>query len=250
MSEHWEGYPCMLGDKLAHIAFDYGVHAGIRDLPLPFFAGFHVDLLEADARGLPHTDAELARLDAVERFLTRSIAGDDGLLVGRITSNGARTYLFYTRLDRDTCAGLGHQITQDPRGSGVMLLHEEDPRRRHYWDDLYPGDDDWQVIKDLHIEQALLVRGDDLQAERDIEHVVHFDNKVSRAAFVEQVREAFDTIEVGELKSDAGPRFAARLRHTSRPDHRSMNPVTLLLARAARAHGGTYAGWETDARAN
>ncbi|MBI5276891.1 MAG: DUF695 domain-containing protein [Burkholderiales bacterium] len=245
MTENWEGYPCLLGERLAHIAFDYDVHARIRDLPLPYFAGFRVEFLDADDRGMPGSDAELARLEAVEQFLTRSIAGDDGRLVGRITSGGARVYLFYTRLDQDTCHELGHRITQDPRGSGVMLVHKEDPKRRHYWDDLYPSDDDWQVIKDLRTERALVERGDTLQQAREIEHLAHFDTEARRAAFLDKVRPAFDVIDLAVLPSDAGPRYAARLRHTSRPDYRSMNATTLLLARSAAANGGHYAGWET-----
>jgi hypothetical protein len=240
MSDHWEMFECMMGEHLAFITLDYGIHRELDSLP-PDSARFVVAMIDADARGLP-IDGEFARLNEVQALLEERL-GATGQYVGRVTTQGQRYFLFYTSLDEARCLEVA-RAAGDLHGHCVQLLHEPDPHRSRYWDELFPTDDDWQVIKDMKVASALREAGDTMTKPRRIEHWAYFADDAARSRFVEAVRDGFDSIELLDADLDGGG-YGVRLAHVSLPDHVSMNPSTLGLARAAREHGGDYDGWES-----
>lgn len=243
MSDQWETFPCQMGEHPAFISYDHGVKEVIDSLGLPNFAGFRVELSAPDDRGLPHGQ-EFDRLNRLEDYLAARIDGDAGLQVGRVTTNGQRYFHFYTTLDEEACAAIAREA-QLHGGYEVALLHEEDPQRTHYWGELFPTDDDWQVIQDLRVQQSLESHGDTLEQAREIVHWAHFPTEAARAAFLQAVGDLVECVELYEAAEDAAGRFAVRMKHEGRPDHVSINRYTLALARHARAQGGAYDGWET-----
>jgi hypothetical protein len=243
MSDHWEMFACRMGERVAFISYDHGAGEELAALPFPYFAGFKVALREADARGLP-TGEEFAQLNAIEDLLDARIRGERGLRVGRITTDGHRYFHFYTALDEAACAALARLAAQ-LHGHVVHLSFEPDPARVRYWDELYPTDDDWQVVQDMRLEQALRDEGDTLRTPRAIVHWAYFPSASARAAFLADVRDGFDDVQLDETAQASDDHFGVRLTHTGRPDYESMNATTLRLCRAARAAGGHYDGWET-----
>lgn len=244
MSDHWEQFPCTIGDHSAFIAYDHGVRAGLELLSFEFFARFNVALLDPDDRGLPHGD-EFLHLNAVEDFLSDQFQPSDGLQVGRVTTNGYRYFCFYTSLSAPACMALA-KTAGSLHGHRIELFHELDPQRSHYWNDLFPTDDDWQVVLDLRVQNALVKEGDSLQTPRPIEHWAYFKTEPQRAAFIASVKDLIESIDLYETPDAKGGPFTAKLSHVGLPDYRSMNRTTLQLSRAARENGGKYDGWETQ----
>jgi Family of unknown function (DUF695)/Regulator of ribonuclease activity B len=245
MSDHWEQFPCTMGDHTAFISYDHGIREELASLDFPNFASFKIELLAADDQGLPNGD-EFAKLNEIENYLCSELSGAEGVQVGRITTNGRRYFHFYTLLTETVCDTIA-QHAATLHGHSIDLLHEIDPERRHYWNELFPTEDDWQVIQDLRVQEALERAGDMLRIARPIEHWVYFRTEAERSAFVDRVKHAFDNVELYESPDARDGPFTARLTHTGIPDYRSMNSTTLLLSRSARENGGKYDGWETQA---
>lgn len=246
MSDHWETFPCTIGERPAFITYDHGVRQEIETLPYPNYTRFEIALKNPDERGLPRGD-EFGATNAVEDQLAEAIGVELGLNVGRITTNGRRYVLFYTWLDASTAESIG-KSTSASSGYDITLSHRPDAERHGYWNELFPTDDDWQVIKDIRVEDALRDRGDDLSEPRPITHWSYFPDASSREQFVATVKNSFSQVELYESPDNERGIYTAQLTHTGRPDYRSMNSVTLLLRRTAERFGGDYDGWETEIR--
>jgi hypothetical protein len=243
MSDHWETFPCAMGDHEAWISFDHGVREQIDALPFGNVAKFKVLLQAADGSGLPQGD-ELARLGDIQAKLAERIEAVGGRLVGRINTNGACYFFFYTAANEEQCDSIA-QITAAESGYELLLAHEPDPKRQTYWGELYPTEADWQVIRDLRVEKALRDKGDSLNQPRPIEHWVYFKSAADRRSFVSLVGSRFESVQEFDSPQSRTHSFGVRLTHTGRPDYRSMNDFTISLACQAKECEGEYDGWET-----
>jgi hypothetical protein len=244
MSDHWETFPCAMGDHVAFISYDHGIRRELEKLPFPYFARYEVTIKNPDDRGLPVGD-EFSRLNEFEDQLAREISEAQGVQVGRITTNGRRYFHYYTSHDEASAALISQRMAAN-HDYVASLSHSLDLDRSHYWNELFPTSDDWQVIQDMRVEESLRKEGDPLVEPREIEHWAYFKTEAERERFVASVQERFTAVELYESpESDRGV-FTAKLRHTGLPDYRSMNKFTLLLSRAAQENGGDYDGWETQ----
>ena len=59
------------------------------------------------------------------------------------------------------------QRAEKLHGHKIAFLHEQDLGRSHYWNELFPTDDDWQVIQDLRV-QELMVRLGQIKGVKEI----------------------------------------------------------------------------------
>jgi hypothetical protein len=202
-----------------------------------------VRLDKPDDRGLPSGD-EFNRLNALEDELAAIIQPKQGIQVGRLTHDGSRYLYFYTALDEADAHALATRIGS-VHGYDIAVRHEADAEHKVYWNELFPTDDDWQVIQDMRVQDALEKEGDRLTTPRPIEHWAYFKTESDRTQFVKAVQSHFDEVECFLSPESKHGEFAAQLRHVGLPDYRSMNSTTLLLRRAACAANGDYDGWET-----
>jgi hypothetical protein len=243
MSDHWEQYPRVIGENLTFVMYDHGIHTELEQLPLRYCARFDVTLKVPDERGLPQAD-ELGWLNEVEDELALALTVAQAVLVGRTTANGHRVIFFYTTKS-ESAARLCAQNVAVRHGYQIKLTYELDSSYSHYWNELFPTDDDWRVIQDLSVENSLWQAGDLLTQPREIEHWAYFHTTAARWQFVEQVRAQFDQVDFSETPNCEMGAFTAKLTHTGLPDHRSIGNFTRLLNRAAKESGGHYDGWET-----
>ena len=244
MSNHWETFPCTIGEHAAFITYDHGVRTELEALPFQNVARFEVALKQPDERGLPHGD-EFAWLNELEDKIAEELTEAKAISVGRVTTNGRRYIFYYTTQDQATSEAIARRLAAS-HGYEVAVLHTVDLERSHYWNQLFPTDDDWQVIQDMRVEDSLRDNGDPLTDPRQVEHWAYFHTDADRQRFIEAVKDQFDAIELYETPDCERGAFTAKLAHTSLPDHRSINKFTMLLNRSAKQAGGDYDGWETS----
>lgn len=247
MSDEWEFFKASMGGKAVYISYDHGVRNQLSELPFNYFAGFKVQLLEPNDHGLPQGE-EFEKLHQIQDFLRSKIEPDEGLHVGRITTNGSRYFHFYCSLSAEAIDTL-FEAVKGLYGHSVLCCYEADPERSHYWDELYPTADDWQVMQDMKVEDALKQKGDPLVEARPIQHWVYFKSSTDREMFLKSVKEHFENIEKLE-DTDVDGECGLILTHIGLPDFHSMNATTLLLSRTARQYEADYDGWETEVRSN
>ena len=243
MSDHWETFPCTVGDKIAWITYDHGIREHIVAVPFPYCVRVRVDLRSPDERGLPQGD-EFKALNNIEDALVARRAGRAGLQVGRITTNGARHFVLYTNFDEARCEAEA-LAALEPFGYQVTLAHEPDPKRQIYWNHLFPSAEDWQVIQDMKVEQSLRDNGDPLTEPRPVDHYAYFPSEEDRRRFIEALRARFNDIESVASKSERSGEFGVRIQHVNVPHYAAMNEFTVLLTREAKRCNGEYDGWET-----
>lgn len=233
-----------MGEHVAWIAYDHGVRPDVEHLPFAYCARFAVALKQPDHHGLPSGD-EFAQLNSIEDQLVANIPEQTGIQLGRVTTNGKRYFTFLTSLDEAAVESIADKVAARS-GYEILLAYEADPERRCYWNELFPTEDDWQVIQDMRVEESLRKEGDPLTTPRPIEHWAYFETPADRERFVALIREKFDDIELYETPDSDRGVYTARLTHTGLPDYRSMNSFTILLNRSAGESGGDYDGWETE----
>jgi hypothetical protein len=242
MRDAWQGYPCKVGGHEAYVTYNHSAAQRLDELLFTTFAGFRVAFEAPGADGFP-AESEHGRLRDLEIFLESQFRPEDGLMVGRTTTDGHRYFQFYTCLPLDACEDMARQASRE-FGYDVALAHDSEPGHTTYWSELYPNEDNWQVIRDRGLERHLQDAGDPLTEAREIQHWAWFGTAESRDAFVAAVPHLAEVVALDEAP-EGDDRFRARLRHHGLPDHLSMHAVTIGLSRAARAHGGEYDGWET-----
>lgn len=244
MQDNWESFPCQIGDHRAVISFNASFAQRADDAPIfQNFAGFRVALNAPTEEGLP-ADPEFGALNALEDQLCQRIQLEGGVQVGRATYAGHRDFAFYTDMTQAQCFALIDSLRNDAQHA-ITLCHEHDPSQRHYWRAFYPTLEDWQVIKDIRMEEVLRERGDPLTQERAITHWALFPNVAARSAFLAHLPGAVSVQELSESSDRPEHPFIVRLTHTGKPEHRALNPITVGMTRMAHQAGGIYDGWET-----
>ncbi len=244
MSDHWETFPCQMGEHAAWISYDHGLRKELDTLPFANCARFAVTLAHPDDRGFPSGD-EFGRLNVIEDQLVEEIPDTAGIQIGRVTTNGKRYFFFFTSLDKTVIARIAEKLASVHKHE-ISYVCEPDPERSCYWNDLFPTDNDWQVIQDIRVQESLRNEGDDLSTPRPIEHWVYFKTEADRDRFVSAVGSKFEACELYETPDSERGIYTAKLKHDGLPDYRSMSSVTILLNNTARDCNGDYDGWETE----
>lgn len=247
MSEHWEVFPCQIGDHQAFVAYDHGLRNAIDGLAPTSLLKIKASVRTPNTHGLPRR-AELPALDALEDRLAAAIAGHGGVAVGRVTVAGLRIFYYYIDLAQEVAQGL---IDGHAKQSGYELRFtlKEDSLREGYWQDLYPSDEEQQVASDLRVVEALEQRGDDLSVPRKIEHWAYFDNTAAMDTYVAWLQAQHFTVasarEVNPADTvDSKHRYRVQFHHELAPTLSNICAVTVELSTHARKLDGDYDGWE------
>lgn len=244
MSDHWEFFLCQMGESQASIFFDAGIADEINELPCDMLVKVRVRVKEPNDNGMP-TNAEFESLVAVEDHIETWIKKAGGAYVGRVTVDGWRHFRLFapsSHIDTDSLvATLAREHEYE-----AHAVSEPDPDKTGYWEDLYPTDQDWQIIGDQKVIEQLEKGGDDLQTPREIHHWVYFESSAARSDFKTwALNEGFKFEK--DLEPDAeNPRWGVILFHIGTPKLGDITHYTLALFNKAKGQGAEYDGWETS----
>jgi hypothetical protein len=187
------------------------------------------------------TNEEFQCLSAFEDELRTLVQQHESIFVGRITVGGHRHFYVYTsdaeQLWSEDIDALGARHEY-----GVAWGHKRDESRDGYWKELFPTDDDWQVIQDLRVIEELRKSGDDGNASRQIDHWAFFPSRALAEEYSDWLRERGYTLDGIEGDDD---RISVRFKHDGTAQLEDISSHTISLQRKARELGGNYDGWET-----
>lgn len=241
MSDEWYFFPCQMGDHRASIFYDHGIRESIDRLAPPQLLRVRVKLERPTPDGLSSSE-EYERLCALEDELQAAVSAVGGLYVGRITVDGHRTLHVFTG---ETEAAWAHRLAAlgERHRYALQFSLEPDPERTGYWRELFPTDDDWQVIQDLQVLQSLERHGDDATAVRRIEHWAHFASDAAARDFAAWAQAR--GYRVGATTTTDDGRHSLRFAHEGTVLLPDITAHTIALRRKAAELGGDYDGWET-----
>lgn len=241
MSDQWDFFPSTRDGQQAFIFFDKGISEHLASLQQRFVVRFVVHFKNPTENGMP-TDDESKVLRRLEDELTARVQKLGGVYVGRVTTAGTRTFVFYWDFGERASQEIAQRLSASYRYDTSVSI-APDPEKKVYWQELFPSESELRSIKDIRVIEALESHGDDLSTERKIEHWVYFPMAEQRDAFMDWAESAGYSPSV--IESDYTKEFGVRLSHVARPSFDSINLHTLELLEEAKAHGGDYDGWET-----
>lgn len=242
MAEAWYTFPAQMGDHRAFLAFDHGYSEIAETDSRTYLLKFRVSIKAPNEAGLPTND-EFPALKELDEKLDDAVTGAGGVYVGRVTVKGYRHFFFYVSFEEETAAKLGNKITSET-GYPVDIAYEEDPGKEGYWRDLYPTKDDWQVIRDMDVLDALTRNGDVADAEREIFHWAYFDSKNSAETFKAWLADAGYKVNSDHAGDDG--KWVVQFSHVGRTTLEALTKHTISLNRQIEALNGDYDGWETS----
>lgn len=243
MSDNWVFYPCSMGDEMAVIYVNMSAADSIETAPIGL-AILCLTFKSPRPNGSPSQE-EFEPINAVEdRIIADSKAKGDWY-VGCVTVGGDRFFYVYTAREESSWNAFIKELSADS-GYEIELTYRDDPEYNGYYEDLYPTEDDWQVIKDLRVIEVLSNQGDDLTQPRKVDHWVYFEDKASSADFVAWAESDRFTEDTKESHATDDGRYCVRLFHQGSMEIDDISSHTIALRQKAAEYGGDYDGWETD----
>jgi hypothetical protein len=191
---------------------------------------------------MPQGD-EFAALSRLDDALEEALARLGAVYVGRITVAGRRYFYFYLDASEPDARDATARAAT-PLGYAPSFRWAHDPQKSRYWEELYPAADDWQVIKDMDVLDALAEAGDDADISRTVQHWAYFDSDTAAAAFRKWLASQAFTLK-GSTKDEDG-RICVTFTHEGVMHLADITDRTIHCRRKAEELGGDYDGWETS----
>ena len=241
MSDQWIFFPCQMGEHRASIFYDHGIRDSIETIAPPHLLKVRVAFKQPRPDGMPAND-EFESLTAIEDALQALVQQHESLYVGRVTVDGHRHFYIYTP-DSEQAWDTRLRTLAASHGYAVSSAFQPDDSRNGYWKELFPTEDDWQVIKDLGVIEALEKEGDDGTASRQIDHWAYFPSHDTAEQFGGWAQGRGYTLDRSDVSDDGN--FCVRFSHTGTVQLADITSHTIALRRRASEIGGDYDGWET-----
>jgi hypothetical protein len=243
MADQWHYFPCAIGEDQAFIYVNAALRDSIGQAPA-LLARLRLIYKAPRDNGLPTADEFEAVSEIEDRIDEFARSGGDWY-VGRVTMAGQRRFYVYTSRAEDAWNDFLKELTSDS-GYEIKLEMRDDSRHLGYFEELYPTEDDWQVIKDLQVIEQLEKHGDDGSVSRKVDHWIYFPDKESSVDFVRWAEEAGFVEEAEYSGQREDGQYCVRLYHHASVTVGEITRHTIALGGKAREHGGEYDGWETE----
>ena len=242
MGENWQFFPCSMGEDQAFIYLNVSIDDAIAEAPQSL-AKLRLTYKSTHPNGLP-MDVEFEPVKEIEDRIEGYSKEADDWYVGRVTVSGHRIFYVYTSRGEPDWTDFVTTLSAES-GYEIRLSLRDDPAHRGYHDDLFPTEDDWRVIHDLQVIEALARSGDDGSETRKVDHWVYFDTKASATDFVTWAESDRFTEDAEYSHPTDDGRYCVRLYHHGTVKIGDISSHTIALRRKAEEYGGDYDGWET-----
>ena len=242
MTDAWGTFPARMGDHQAFISFNHGFAEIAKSDPRTSLLSVRVALADPTPEGLPGSD-EFAGLAQVEDLLDAAVAAKNGVQVGRITVDGNQDFLFYVPFDEEAAAEIVDSLAERTTYA-LQYAYQDDPDKETYWRTLYPTDDDWQLMRDMRVLEALRRQGDVSEVSRRVMHWAYFPEPSDAHQFADWAESKGYLVESVAPTEDG--KSAVRFAHQGTTALADITRHTLEINTEARALGGEYDGWETS----
>lgn len=168
----------------------------------------------------------------------------EALEVGRITSQGRRTFYFYSGKSDGLAGAVAEAMALFPH-YGYRAGCQSDPEWSNYRVALYPSEEEWELVKNGDVLGVLCKNGDKLKAQRPVRHWVYFESSDDRSQFAVEAKQRGYQVEE-EYSTSGNEPYAIQLnrKHSMTPE--VIDEAVLELFRLTKLHHGNYDGWETE----
>jgi hypothetical protein len=240
----WHTFPAQMGEHRAFISFNESF-AKIADKDARnILLKVRVSIKSPAPNGMP-TNNEFPALREVDEKIEGAFVSNGGVYVGRLTVDGGRHFFYYVAFP-ERIAAESVKVVSEQTGYELKYAYEEDPEKKGYWNDLYPTQDDWQVLKDLRVLDALAERGDKAEVEREVSHWAYFGDRSAAESFEHWAAASGYRVTGVDEAEEGGDRLCVRFSHAGSMRLEDITHHTIGLNRKVTELKGDYDGWETS----
>lgn len=243
MLDIWYTFPATMGEDQAWISYNHGYGEVAESDPRHNVLRIKLPLKNPSETGMP-TNEEYPQLSIIDEMLDEKFSEVGGVYVGRLTVDGHRFFYFYLNIEEKQASEIIAEVTAETSYQ-MQYVHEKDTDKKFYWEQLYPTDDDWQVIQDLKVLDSLSENGDMKDKEREVMHWAYFPSDSSCNHFAAWAKsENYELHFTG--KDEDSSECYTKFTHVGAMHLGNITSHTIKLGRKARELGGRYDGWETS----
>ncbi len=237
----WEFYPCVVDDEPASILLNMWYRGNYEGLAFETLYYGRIDMLDPDDHGMgSKNEAEV--LFRIEDVITGVLAQIGLVNVGRLRTDRGWQLSFYgdeglePQLDRAFSDALSER--------SYAIGAQPDPEWSYYHEFLYPDRERLQWITNRHQVQTMLEHGDDVEAERPIDHLICFNTPESRDQFALSLESnGFSNYSKKEHSGEPGDPYMVEVMRADAAELGHIHDVVMDLAILAEKFGGDYDGW-------
>lgn len=243
MLDAWNTFPTQIGDNRAFITYNHSYAEIAEKDKRDFLLKVCVKIKNPNPVGMP-TSEEFPALSAVDEELDDSLTKKGAIYVGRITVDGNRYFHFYIDFPEQTASETIDNVSKQTSYK-LQYSYKKDSAKDGYWKDLYPTSDDWQLIQDMKVLDALKKNRDTPSKPREVFHWAYFLDMKAANNFGEWAKSnhyKLISIETTDDKKKIGVRFS----HVGTMTLEDITHHTIGLNRKAKEIEGDYDGWETS----
>ncbi|AZZ92360.1 DUF695 domain-containing protein [Hahella sp. KA22] len=243
MQDNWSVYPKFTDEGQAWVSVNLGYEEIARTDARDSLLAVKLKLKRANAQGLP-TSEEFAALEEIDEALFQGLDAHNAVYAGRISVNHERYFFYYMNCDEEIAAAIIRNVGRQ-FGYTLEFGVSAEPEKQSYWRNLYPSEDDWQVIQDLEVLQTLAKSGDQPDIQREVTHWACFPTQAQAQQFADWAAAEHYVVSRCAREED-GDRFQVIYSHTGSMRLDDISFHTMFSNRKAHEHGGDYDGWETS----
>jgi uncharacterized protein (TIGR01619 family) len=248
MAQDWKFYLCKVNDKVASIFFDVALYSDAPMPAKPWLLWVWVYLRSPRPDGLSD-GVELESISAIEDALAASIGSVfEAVEAGRITTDGRREFYFYGAHDKDFDS-LVRKTMGRFNEYRFELGQRKDADWDHYFNVLFPSDEEFEKIKNRDVLEVLKSHGDTLIPVRDVRHMIYFGTREDRKWFAGKAKELGYEIRLqDDIKEEQGKShpFVLSICRDQSITQVEIDNAVIELFRLAQQVSAEYDGWEAQ----
>ncbi len=243
MLDIWYTFPATMGEDQAWITYNHGYAEAAEVDSLQHVLRIKLPFKNPDEYGMP-TNVEFPQLSTVDETLDKLFSAAGGVYVGRVTVGGHRFFYFYINIPEEKAAEIVENVSVRTSYQ-LQYIYTLDIEKNFYWNELYPTDDDWQVIQDLKVLDALSQDNDINEREREVIHWAYLPSESICNEFTAWVKSENYTVHFSG-KEENSSEYVTKYSHVSIMNLGDITGHTIKSNRKAIELGGQYDGRETS----
>ena len=158
-------------------------------------------------------------------------------------SGGILELIYYTNLSEGLSEACVDELAAF-EGYQYKSYFEEDPEWKDYFEFLFPDPYSYQSMQNRKVVMQLEENGDNLDAPREIDHWIYFDNEQSRAEYVEKViRKGYKVVSEDFIEEGDSYHFQLHIVRQDCPHE--IDEIVWELKELADNYDAYYDGWES-----
>ena len=240
--QNWDFFFCRVEGKPASVR----VNLALRDIApvegYKYRLNFLIKMQNPTPEGMSSNE-EYPVLCDIEDAISGKAEQMGAISAGAVKSGGILELIYYTNLSEGLSEACIDELAAF-EGYQYKSYFDKDPEWKDYFEFLFPDPYSYQSMQNRKVVMQLEENGDNLDAPREIDHWIYFDNEQSRAQYVEKViRKGYKVVSEDFIEEGNSHHFQLHIVRQDCPHE--IDEIVWELKELADNYDAYYDGWES-----